>query len=311
MAELKQYIFFDFEMLCSNTGMTFESMEAIRLGAAKYDLATEQITTFDRYIKPKSTKPLSRFCKELTGIDDQDLQDAQSFKDVFEEFLTWVGGVKKSRFFSWSPSDLLRLKADASVHSISSSTIDKITKRYVDFQAIFTKRVSKSNTSVASALNLYGQSFTGDPHNPMFDAYNTLRIYLHFLNQPITSDLIMLKTFIFEDEYVSNDQINSKLYEKLESDLSSLIGAERHIYHMKDARKLLKRIRSTVQKYNNILINRSGLFSRENISLVEHLLAYYHNFLITYEEHRTYSSKVLILDEYAFKPVINLHLKQG
>ncbi|MEK1832729.1 hypothetical protein AAAC51_38820 [Priestia megaterium] len=43
MADVKQFIFFDFEMLCSNKGMPFEDMEAIRLGAVKYNIETENI----------------------------------------------------------------------------------------------------------------------------------------------------------------------------------------------------------------------------------------------------------------------------
>ncbi|MFC0471530.1 exonuclease domain-containing protein [Halalkalibacter kiskunsagensis] len=310
MAELKQYIFFDFEMLCSNTGMTFASMEAIRLGAVKFDIETEEITTFDRFIKPTSAKPLSEFCKDLTGIHDRDLKDADDFKMVFEEFLTWVGGIKKSRFFSWSPSDIFRLKADASIHEISESTINKIEKRYVDFQAIFTKRVSKSNVSVETALHLYDLQFIGEKHNPMFDAYNTLRIYINFLNQPVKSDLIMVSRFIFENDLYSLDQINTYLNDKLRQDLHFLID-QCDIYPIKSAKKLLKRIRNLVNKYSNILVNRSGVFSYENISLVQYLVDYYYQFLLTYNEHTAYSSKILILDDYLIQPVNHLYSKQG
>ncbi|MCL7748686.1 3'-5' exonuclease [Halalkalibacter alkaliphilus] len=310
MAELKQYIFFDFEMLCSDKGMTFESMEAIRIGAVKYDLKTEKVSTFDQYIKPTSTKPLSLFCKNLTGIEDKQLVNANDFKTVFEDFLTWVGGIKKSRFFSWSPSDLNRLRIDAAEHAIPNSTITKIEKRYVDFQEIFTKRVSRTNASVESALQLYGLQFIGEKHNPMYDSYNTLRIYLNFLHTPVESDLLMLKHFIFEEEPYSVARINLQLKDKLICDLSSLID-HHDIFQMKEARKLLKRTRNLVKKYNNILINRSGLFDKENVLLVEKLVVFYHDFLQIFEEHDTCSSKVLILDDYIVKPVMQLQLKRG
>ncbi|ARK30883.1 3'-5' exonuclease [Halalkalibacter krulwichiae] len=294
--QVKQYIFFDFEMLCSKDGMSFESMEAIRLGAVKYDLATEEITTFDRYIKPVSTKPLSNFCKELTGIRDEDLVTEASFDIVFQEFLTWIGGVKKSRFFSWSPSDLSRLKIDAKAHNISCKTIKKIEMRYVDFQEIFTKRVSKTNASVESALQLYGLHFIGAKHNPMYDAFNTLRIYLTFLHQPLATDLIMLRTFIFEDGDLLIERINTELHQKLSEDLSSLFS-QGDVYKMKDATKLVKKARNLVKKYNNILINRSKLFNKENLTLVEHLIEFYQELVHVYEEHRKYSSKIIILDQ--------------
>jgi len=195
MADVKQFIFFDFEMLCSNKGMPFEDMEAIRLGAVKYNIETEDIEFFDRYIQPTKRVSLSRFCTELTGIKDTDLVGASNFKNVFEDFLTWIGGIKKSRFFSWSTSDLSRLKIDAEKHEISLATIKKIEQRYVDFQAIFTKRVSKNNVSVENGLALYNLQFEGEKHNPMYDAYNTLRIYLSFLNEPVQSDFIMIKQY--------------------------------------------------------------------------------------------------------------------
>ncbi|KHF37750.1 3'-5' exonuclease [Halalkalibacter okhensis] len=309
MAEVRQFIFFDFEMLCSDKGMTFESMEAIRIGAVKYDITTEKITTFDQYIKPLSKKPLSRFCRTLTGIEDKHLMNASDFKTVFEDFLTWIGGIKKSRFFSWSPSDLNRLKTDAAKHSISISTIAKIEKRYVDFQAIFTKRVSKTNASVESALNLYELDFIGEKHNPMYDSYNTLRIYLKFLHEPLTSDLLMVKHFILEEATPDSTRINRQVKEKLVYELSTLIDHD--IFRMRDARILLKRTQNLVKKYNNVLINRSGLFDEENVVITAKLLAFYHDLLQIFEEHRASSSKVLILDDYMVKPFKELYLKRG
>ena len=267
MAEIKQYIFFDFEMLCDNRGMSFDNMEAIRLGAVKYDLATESVAYFDRHIRPVNLKPLSRFCKRLTGINDADLANADEFPEVFQDFLTWVGGIKKSRFFSWSTSDLLRLKIDARKHEITPTTISKMEKRYVDFQGIFTKRVSKTNPSVENALNFYDLKFIGEKHNPMYDAYNTLRIYMSFLNQPVRSDLVMLKQFIFDDVPEETEILNDKLKKCLSRDAASFKKELTEIYNLKDATKIIKKTRRMVEKYENILINRSGIFSKKTCTM--------------------------------------------
>lgn len=311
MAEVKQYIFFDFEMLCSNRGMPFNEMEGIRLGAVKYNLETESVTYFDRYIRPKSRKPLSRFCKQLTGISDLDLVDADDFKTVLEQFLTWIGGIKKSRFFSWSPSDLLRLKYDAEIHDIANATINKIEKRYVDFQAIFTKRVTKNNFSVENALQIYGLAFVGEKHNPMYDAYNTLRIYLSFLNQPIKSDLAMVKQFIFENEVPEIEAMNAEIHAQFKHDLEVFLSEFREMYKMKDAFKIIKRTRKIVQKYENVLINRSRIFSKELMMKVSLLQEFYHEILLSYDEHFHYSSKIMILDETIVKPIQQITLKRG
>ncbi|MEC2075948.1 3'-5' exonuclease [Metabacillus fastidiosus] len=310
MADIRQFIFFDFEMLCSDTGMAFENMEAIRLGAVKYNLETEQITYFDRYINPEFKGILPDFCKKLTGIEDGDLAEADSFKNVFEEFLTWIGGIKKTRYFSWSQSDLFRLKLDADRHDIAVRTINKFEKRYIDFQAIFKKRVSKEQVSVEDALALYGLSFTGEKHNPMYDAYNTLKIYLHFLNDPIQSDLIMLKQFFFEgDASFQVDQINEHLSRQIKRDAQLLTEPLREVHRLKEIKKWLKPIRKLVEKYENILFNRSRLISEENILHARYLINFYHELLLSYNEHSSHFSKIYIFNEYMVQPLKKITVK--
>ncbi|WP_307599708.1 3'-5' exonuclease [Priestia megaterium] len=283
----------------------------IRLGAVKYNIETEDIEFFDRYIQPTKRVSLSRFCTELTGIKDTDLVGASNFKNVFEDFLTWIGGIKKSRFFSWSTSDLSRLKIDAVKYEISLATIKKIEQRYVDFQAIFTKRVSKNNVSVENGLALYNLQFEGKKHNPMYDAYNTLRIYLSFLNEPVQSDFIMIKQFILEEVPQNIKEMNAVLRKAIQKDLHIFAEELNEMYKMKDAVKIIKRTQRIVKKYENILINRSGLFSEENSFYVGLLVDFYHNLLLCYNEHLEYSSKIIILDESTLYPLNQLSLKRG
>lgn len=306
MAETKYFVFFDFEMLCSNRGMKYENMEAIRLGAVKYEIASEKVTSFDRFIKPINRRPLTAFCKELTGIKDSDLVDAAPFNEVFTDFLTWVGGIKKTRFFSWSKSDLSRLKIDAEKHQVSPVTIKKIEYRYVDFQAILSKRVSKENLSVQNALDLYELEFEGKQHNPMFDAYNTLRIYLSFLNQPVKSDLIMLNHFVFDKVLTNRVKVNGLLKKQMQKDLEQLTVELKEMYKLRHAQKMIKQVKRLSQKYENILINRSGLFSVEVIQTAKIIKDFYEDLLVSYQEHFRHSSKIMILDEHLVAPIKQL-----
>jgi inhibitor of KinA sporulation pathway (predicted exonuclease) len=309
MAEIKYYVFFDFEMLCSDQGMPFSEMEAIRLGAVKYELETETLSYFDRYIKPTNKKPLSKFCKRLTGIKDEDLAYAESFSIIFEDFLTWVGGVKRSQFFSWSKSDISRLKIDAEAHNIALTTIKKIEQRYIDLQAIFSKRVSKSNFSVENALSLYGLQFYGEQHNPMYDALNTFRIYNSFANLRVESDLIMIKQFILGDSYRELDEFtdyNELVKIELKSDIEVLSNQFKEMYRLKDCDKILRKINRLVEKYENVLINRSGIFSKEVIIYVRLFVRLYHSFVEVYNEHFSHSSRVIIFDEHTMNDLKKL-----
>lgn len=306
MAELKQFVFFDFEMKCDDRGMAYEEMEAIRLGAVKYELDTKTITTFDRFIQPTSLEPLSEFCKKLTGISDLDLNAADTFPDIFEEFLYWVGGVKKTRFFSWSKSDMSRLKIDSALHELPDVTINKIENRYVDFQETFSKRVSKDNLSVENALALYGVEFTGEAHNPMYDAYNTLQIFLNYYSDPLTTDMQMVKAFIIPNEDIDAKNINQKVGNAVMKDLFLLKENLRSVFRLRDAKKLLKKVSKSVEKYENILINRSGIFSEDVQDLVRLLKIFHKELNESYQEHFVYSSRIMILDDHSMNSIKNL-----
>ncbi len=304
MADIKQFVFFDFEMLCSDTGMAFDAMEAIRLGAVKYELETEKVSYFDQFIRPQNTEPLSAFCKNLTGITDEDLINADDFTEVFADFLEWIGGIKKTRYFSWSPSDLIRLKMDATRHALPDRTLKKIEQRYIDFQKVFTSRVTKKPISVEDALKLYNLEFIGEKHNPMYDAFNTLRIYHTFINEPVQSDLIMVQKFIFDDiRPVDIKNINQQLRHHLLEDAKQVTEQLRHTHRLRDLKKLLKPIGRTALKYENVIFNRSGIFTDDTIHYARCLLTFYEELIHTYNEHFSYSSKTVILHEHQFRPI--------
>lgn len=300
MAELTQYVFFDFEMLCSNKGMLFEDMEAIRLGAVKYDLITEKLSFFDEYIKPENHKPLSMFCKRLTGIEDKDLRDADRFADVFSTFLYWVNGVKKTRFYSWSKSDLSRLNADAARHGIPSATIEKINSRYVDFQEVFSNRAANNTPSVENALALYGLDFVGETHNPMFDSYNTLRIFFAFERNPQLTEKIMAERFILPGRTLTVDRINVEVKSQFAKDMEEFFSSLQWIYKMKEAQQLVKKAKRICKRYKNVAGSSSGIFDEEIRSDTKDFMLFYEGLKKNYLEHITYSSRILILDEENF-----------
>lgn len=304
MPEATQLIFFDFEMLCSERGMSFFDMEAIRLGAVKYNLITNEITFFDHYIKPHQQEPLSNFCKNLTNIKDQDIADANDFSQVLNEFVSWVGNIDNSRFYSWSSNDLSRLELDANRNGHSIKVINEIKLRYIDFQKLFSKRVTKTNPSVEHALSLYDLNFEGVLHNPMYDAYNTLRVYLAFTKELVKSDLIMLNHFVFtHDDNHLETNINEKLSFVIKNDLFNLLDNIEPITNIRNAKKLLKRTNKVVKKYENILINRSGIFDQKILLLVRLIVEFYKDLQASYNEHDLYGSKIFILHEHLTSPL--------
>lgn len=293
----EQLVFFDFEMLCSNRGMAYEKMEAIRLGAVKYDATSREMSYFDQYIKPLNSAPLSAFCKELTGINDSDLADAPYFSAAMDKFFRWVGTLNNTRFLSWSKSDMDRVKLDAELNAYPSGNIARMENGYTDFQAVFTSSVSRTQMSVSNALKLYGFDFTGDPHNPMYDALNTMRIYQCFNEFPVKTDLLMAQQFILGKSVEDIRTVNYLIQNSLRIDLEELFMDKQDIFRLKDAKKLLWKFKKLLGKYKNILLNRSGIFFDGTVSLAQHLFSIYEDMMTSYEHHFNSSSKILILDD--------------
>jgi hypothetical protein len=66
---------------------------------------------------------------------------------------------------------------------------------------------------------------------------------------------------------------------------------------------LIKKTKKLVEKYENILLSRSGVFDKELISNVEELTTFYHELQTAYKEHCSYPSKIMILHEQMVEPL--------
>lgn len=133
-------------------------------------------------------------------------------------------------------------------HNLPHATIEKITKRYVDFQAVFTKRASRTAASVENALSFYELSFIGEPHHPMYDAYNTLRIYQSFEEHLVKTDLIMVQQFIFQGaELPPVERLSQEIKHVFQKDLVEFYANLNDAFRMKDAWKLIKKLKSLLR----------------------------------------------------------------
>ena len=109
------YIIFDLEFnqgfdrlnnkTVSNAKCPFE---IIQIGAIKLDSELNILDTFSSYIKSEIYKDIHPFVKKMTGITNSNLKNAPSFKEVYEDFLKFIG-IKNSIFGTWGTNDLKEL----------------------------------------------------------------------------------------------------------------------------------------------------------------------------------------------------------
>lgn len=140
----------------------------------------------------------------------------------------------------------------------------------------------------------------------MYDAYNTLQIFMHYYSHPLTSEIAMVKAFILPDEELDLKTINKKISEALIQDLTTLTANLHNAFRLRDAKKLLKQVSKTVRKYENILLNRSGIFTKDVHQLVQQLVNFHENLKDSYHEHFVSSSRVMILDHHSMQCIQNM-----
>lgn len=71
---------------------------------------------FGAIVRPVRHPVLTKFCTELTGITQSDVDGAKPFPEVWLSFLQWVGPRKS--FCSWGGYDLDQFRRDCSFHSL-------------------------------------------------------------------------------------------------------------------------------------------------------------------------------------------------
>ena len=151
------------------------SSELIEIGAVRMDHNFEVTDTYQTYVMPDFGKMDERII-ELTGITDDTLVGAPRFAEAMDDFAAWIG-FAKTKFYSWSLSDIRQFQAESKFKEYSGKIIVKMENNWIDFQEEYSKLLGiekkiKLKQAVASA----DYEFTGAAHTALADAVNTAEI---------------------------------------------------------------------------------------------------------------------------------------
>ena len=153
------------------------TQEIIEIGAVKLNDNYEVIDTFDILIKPQYAAGVSPFVRNLTGITNNDLQSAPSFKKAMYAFVEWIG-YEPYRIYQWSDTDKKKLIAESMYKCCYDEFSSLLDKHFIDLQRIF-QRISKLHKlSLERALNSLNIEINGELHSAVDDAYNTSQILM-------------------------------------------------------------------------------------------------------------------------------------
>src|ERR1035437_5649018 len=104
---MKTLVIFDLEATCWEEGAELKRVdsEIIEIGAVRVDKETgEIIDKFQSFVKPHFHLELSDYCKNLTSIQQDDVDAANMFYEVMPTFDYWLGETDEY-IMSWGMYD--------------------------------------------------------------------------------------------------------------------------------------------------------------------------------------------------------------
>ena len=182
----KRYIVIDLEM-CELVGKERKdakglSEEVIQIGAVMLDEKFNCISEFSSLVKPIYAS-ISEEISSLTGITNENVENADIFTVAFRKFYTWVGNDDITTL-CWSDSDYKQLWDEIYVKAKNHDEYRLFLKTFVDLQDIFGRILSsESAISLDVALKFCHLKFKGQRHTARADAFNTARIFCKLMRQ--------------------------------------------------------------------------------------------------------------------------------
>jgi 3'-5' exoribonuclease 1 len=173
----RRVVVLDVEATCWKKGVFSRKKETIEIGAVLLllDRAESNWPEFQTFVRPRRLPRLSSFCRELTGITQEDVDAAPSFPDALRLFLEWSQPLERVVLATWGHYDLWQLDLDLEAHGLPNLAIP-----FLDVKKLAARIVgAKSFEKTAGELAPDGVAMPR--HRAVADARRTARILIRLL----------------------------------------------------------------------------------------------------------------------------------
>ncbi|MGH1338012.1 MAG: exonuclease domain-containing protein [Aureispira sp.] len=177
------YIIYDLEATCWETDLETRGKrrEIIEIGGVLLNERGEFQSQFESFVQPVIHPMLSDFCQQLTTISQVEVNQADKFPEVIEDFQDWIGLHDGEEYLlcSWGFFDRSALMKDCQYHKLE----DKWAKKHISLKEQY-PRIKNMGRAVGmnKALKLEGFEFEGTMHRGIDDAINLTKIFKKYLN---------------------------------------------------------------------------------------------------------------------------------
>ena len=172
------YVIIDLEATCWETGQRLDRMEIIEIGAVLLESSCGPVLrTFAAFVRPVESPVLSDFCRQLTSIQQADVDAAESFPRVLSRLLQWIGP-EIYALCSWGAYDLGQLRVDCARHGIALPTPFE---RHINLKQQYSLWRGVRPTGMKGALRREGIALEGTHHRGADDAQNIAKLAMRIL----------------------------------------------------------------------------------------------------------------------------------
>lgn len=155
--------------------------EIIEIGAVRMNRYGEVLGTFNRFVRPILNPTLSAFCRELTTIEQYEVDRSRTFPEVIEEFQDWAGIWEEDYLLcSWGNFDRKMLIQDCRLHDMDDEWAEAHINLKRQYQELRRLRRPKGLRSVVESE---GFEFTGVHHRGISDAENLAKVFGKYLDE--------------------------------------------------------------------------------------------------------------------------------
>ncbi|CAN6305368.1 unnamed protein product [Urochloa humidicola] len=187
MREFDYFVVIDFEATCKE-GSRIYPQEIIEFPAVLVDAATgDLISSFRTYVKPRHHPVLTAFCKELTGIQQEQVDGDVELAKALAMHDAWLAaaGVAKNRLavVTWGDWDCKNmLDFECTFKGIAKPVyFDQWVNLRVPFEAAF----GAGRRNLQEAVREAGLQWDGRLHCGLDDARNTARLLVEVMRRGV------------------------------------------------------------------------------------------------------------------------------
>ena len=175
------FIIYDLEATCWRGRPPKGVQEIIEIGACKINRYGEVLDTFSEFIRPSVNTVLSSFCKQLTSIQQSDVDGAKHFPIVVEQFKDWIGAYDEEYIFcSWGAYDKQFLINDCRLHNLDEDWLTE----FIDLkEAYHDLKNTLKHRGLKKVVHNEGFEFTGIQHRAISDAENLSKIFVKYIDE--------------------------------------------------------------------------------------------------------------------------------